>query len=111
MTTLSLLAPCAEVRVAISAAEVRIVFVGELDLSLAEQFASLRTLVNAERLPVAVDLSGVTFFGAWAANALVELRAAAPAGSFTVQATSEPVRVTLDACGLTFDARTHAMDV
>ncbi|MDM7855822.1 STAS domain-containing protein [Cellulomonas alba] len=84
---------------------------GELDLALAEHVTSLRGLVEARGLPVAVDLSEVTFFGAWAADALVALRAAAPAESFTVRAASEPVRVTLDACGLTFGAPAHALQM
>ena len=111
MNTLTLCTPCAEVRVATSPAEVLISFAGELDLSLAEQFASLRALVEARGLPVAVDLSEVTFFGAWAADALLALRSAAPAESFTVQATNETVRSTLDACGLTFGASADALDV
>lgn len=111
MNTLTLWTPCAEVRAETSDAEVLLTFAGELDQSLAEHFASLRALVVEGGRPVAVDLSEVTFFGAWAADALVALRAAAPADGFTVRAMSETVRPTLDACDLTLGARTDALDV
>ncbi|MDM7830390.1 STAS domain-containing protein [Cellulomonas edaphi] len=103
--------PCSGIRATASDAELLVTFAGELDMSLADHFAPLPALVEARGLPLAVDLSEVTFFGAWAADALVALRAAAPAGAFSVRGANEAVRRTLEACGLAAASKVNILHV
>ncbi|MBO3085483.1 STAS domain-containing protein [Cellulomonas fengjieae] len=93
--------PFAQIRVTTSADSVLIAFSGELDHSLTEEFTPIPAALKASGLPVRVDLSEVTFFGAWAVRALLALRAAAPGGVFTVLADSDAVRRTVVASGVT----------
>lgn len=77
----------------------RVIVIGECDLMFEPSGATIITLLRGQRLPVDVDLSGVTLFCAAGVGWLASLYRGVDS-EVRVVAASSPVKRVLDVCGV-----------